>query len=250
VHHCADRPGGSLDLGYARVSTIKQSLMRQLDAVAAAGIPDERICTDKKTGASIDRAGLTELLKFARPGDTIVVHTLDRIGRNLREVLNLVHELSEKGIGVRSLADSLPINTTDEGMGRIAFLLLALFAEMERIFTAERSAHARAVAEAAGRRIGRPIAHPEDKIEYARLLKSEGRTLGQIAGKTSPTPKTRSNTLGCSNQKAARSARSPARPAPQRHRCIGTFAGSAPPPFQSQPLMALDTQQAGVIGRK
>jgi DNA invertase Pin-like site-specific DNA recombinase len=85
---------------------------------------------------------------------------------------------------VRSLADPLPINTTDEGMCRIAFLLLALFAEMERTFTAERSAHARAVAEAAGRRIGRPIAHPEDKIEYARLLKSEGRTLGQIAGKT------------------------------------------------------------------
>ena len=189
MHHCADRPGGGLDLGYARVSTIKQSLMRQLDAVAAAGIPDERICTDKKTGASIDRAGLTELLKFARPGDTIVVHTLDRIGRNLREVLNLVHEPSEKGIGVRSLADSLPINTTDECMGRIAFLLRALFAEMERIFTAERSAHARAVAEAAGRRIGRPIAHPEDKIEYARLLKSEGRTLGQIAGKIG-TPKT------------------------------------------------------------
>jgi DNA invertase Pin-like site-specific DNA recombinase len=150
----------------------------------AAGIPDERIYTDKKTGASIEREGLTELLKFARPGDTIVVHTLDRIGRNLREVLNLVHDLAGRGIGVRSLADPLPINTGDEGMGRIAFLLLALFAEMERSFTAERSAHARAVAEAAGRRIGRPIAHPEDKIEYARLLKSEGRTLGQIAGKT------------------------------------------------------------------
>ena len=179
-----DHPRGGLDLGYARVSTTKQSLERQLDALAAAGIPAERIYTDKKTGASIEREGLTELLKFARTGDTIVVHTLDRIGRNLREVLNLVHELSEKGIGVRSLADPLPINTTDEGMGRIAFLLLALFAEMERTFTAERSAHARAVAEAGGRRIGRPIAHPEDKIEYARLLKSEGRTLGQIAGKT------------------------------------------------------------------
>jgi DNA invertase Pin-like site-specific DNA recombinase len=85
---------------------------------------------------------------------------------------------------VRSLADPLPINTADEGMARIAFLLLALFAEMERTFTAERAAHARAVAETAGRQIGRPIAHPEDKIEYARLLKSEGRTLGQIAGKT------------------------------------------------------------------
>src|SRR5439155_6291561 len=95
-----------------------------------------------------------------------------RLGRNLRQVLNLVHELAgRRGIGVRSLADPLPIDTADEGMGRIAFLLLALFAEMERTFTAERAPHARAVAEAAGRRVGRPIAHPADRIEYARLLK-------------------------------------------------------------------------------
>jgi DNA invertase Pin-like site-specific DNA recombinase len=178
------RPPRGLDLGYARVSTTKQSLDRQLDALAGVGIPDDRIFTDKKTGATVDRDGLTALLKYARPGDTIVVHTLDRLGRNLREVLNLVHDLAEKHIGVRSLADPLPINTADEGMGRIAFLLLALFAEMERTFTAERAAHARAVAEAAGSRVGRPVAHPADKIEYARLLKAQGTSLGKIATKT------------------------------------------------------------------
>ena len=69
-------------------------------------------------------------------------------------------------------------------MGRIAFLLLALFAEMERTYTAERAAHARAVAEAAGRRVGRPVAHPADKIECARLLQGQGASLGQIATKT------------------------------------------------------------------
>ncbi|WP_405691227.1 helix-turn-helix domain-containing protein [Streptomyces sp. NBC_00057] len=73
-------------------------------------------------------------------------------------------------------------------MGRIAFLLLALFAEMERTFTAERAAHAhahaRAVAEAAGRRIGRPVAHPADKIENARLLKDQGAGYGEISAKT------------------------------------------------------------------
>ncbi|MFE1444086.1 recombinase family protein [Streptomyces sp. NPDC058739] len=162
----------------------KQSLERQLDALGAAGIPDERIYVDKKSGANVERPGLPDLLAYARPGDTLVVHTLDRLGRNLREVLNLVHDLNDKQIGVRSLADPLPINTADEGMGRIAFLLLALFAEMERTFTAERAAHARAVAEAAGRRIGRPVAHPADKIEYARLLKQQGTSLGQIAAKT------------------------------------------------------------------
>ncbi|GAB1639616.1 recombinase family protein [Krasilnikovia sp. MM14-A1259] len=177
-------PPAGLDLGYARVSTTRQSLERQLDALAATDIPDERIFTDKRTGATVDREGLAALLKYARPGDTIVVHTLDRLGRNLREVLNLVHDLAERRIGVRSLADPLPINTADEGMGRIAFLLLALFAEMERTFTAERAAHARAVAEAAGRRVGRPVAHPADKIEYARLLKAQGTSLGKIAAKT------------------------------------------------------------------
>ncbi|WP_432973786.1 recombinase family protein [Dactylosporangium sp. CA-233914] len=103
--------------------------------------------------------------------------------------LNLVRSLAERGIGVRSLADPLPINTADEGIGRIAFLLLALFAEMERTFTAERAANARAVAEANGRHVGRQIAHPPEKIEYARLLKAQGHSLGAITAKTS-IPKT------------------------------------------------------------
>ncbi|WP_043266436.1 recombinase family protein [Streptomyces sp. CT34] len=152
---------GGLELAYARVSTTKQSLERQLDALSAAGIPDERIYVDKKSGA-----------------------TVDRLGRNLREVLDLVHDLGEKNIGVCSLAAPLPIHTADEGMARIAFLLRALFAEMERTFTAERAAHAWNVAEASGRHSGRPVARPADKIEYARLLKQQGSSLGEIATET------------------------------------------------------------------
>jgi DNA invertase Pin-like site-specific DNA recombinase len=176
-------PSG-FELGYARVSTTRQSLERQLDALRAQGIPDDQVFVDKKTGATTDREGLQKMLAYARPGDTIVVHTLDRIGRNLREVLNLVHDLAARGVGIRSLADPLPINTADDGTGRIAFLLLALFAEMERTFTAERAAHARSVAEANGRQVGRPLAHPADKIEYARLLQAQGRSYGEISAKT------------------------------------------------------------------
>ena len=171
-------------LGYARVSTQKQSLERQLDALAAAGVAPGRIYTDKRTGASSERDGLLTLLDYARAGDTIVVHTLDRLGRNLRDVLNIVHDLAERGIGVRTLADPISINTTDEGMGRIAFLFLALFAEMERTFTAERAAHARAVAEAAGRPTGRPVAHSPAAIDYARRLRADGESLGAIVKKT------------------------------------------------------------------
>jgi DNA invertase Pin-like site-specific DNA recombinase len=183
-HSIVSAPAG-FELGYARVSTTKQSLERQLDALAAQGIPDERIFADKKTGATTDRDGLNSLLAYARPGDTIVVHTLDRLGRNLREVLNLAHDLAGKGIGLRTLADPLPISTAGEGMGRIAFLLLALFAEMERTFTAERAAHARSVAEASGRQVGRPLAHPADKIVYARLLRGQGVSYGEISARTS-----------------------------------------------------------------
>ena len=79
---------------------------------------------------------------------------------------------------MRFLADSLPISTADEGIDRIAFLLLGLFAEMERIFTADRAAHTRAVAQASNRHVGRPIAHPAGKIEYARLPRGQGRSYG------------------------------------------------------------------------
>lgn len=182
-HSTAPAPSG-LELGYARVSTTRQSLERQLDALSALGIPAERLFVDKKTGATIEREGLKAMLGYARPGDVIVVHTLDRLGRNIRDVLNLIHDLAGRGIAVRSLADPLPVNTTDEGMGRIAFLLLALFAEMERTFTAERAAHARSVAEANGRQVGRPLAHPADKIEYARLLHGQGKSYGDISAKT------------------------------------------------------------------
>jgi DNA invertase Pin-like site-specific DNA recombinase len=179
----SDPPRG-LDLGYCRGSTTKQSLERQLDALTAAGIPLDRIHSDMKTGTTIDRPGLTKVLEYARAGDTIVVHTLDRLGRNLREVLNLVHDLAKHGIGMRSLADPLPINTLHEDIGPVASLLLALFAEIERTFGADCASHTRSVAEAKNRPVGRPHAHPADKVEHARLLKAQGRSVGHIATKT------------------------------------------------------------------
>jgi DNA invertase Pin-like site-specific DNA recombinase len=88
----------------------------------------------------------------------LVVHTLDRLGRTVRDTLNLVHELKERGVGVRTLADPLPIDTSnpDSPMAQLAVVLLALFGEMERTYAAERASHARAVASAHGRRTGRP----------------------------------------------------------------------------------------------
>lgn len=136
-------------------SMTKQDLTRQIDTLNTEGIDDGRIWVDKKTGATVERDGLEGLLAYARPGDTVVAHTLDRLGRNIRECLNLIHDLSERDIGVRTLADPIRIDTRD-----IAFLMLALFAQMERVFTRERAAHARSVAAKTGRRLQRGLLHP------------------------------------------------------------------------------------------
>ena len=80
------RYGRRVDLGYARVSTAKQDLDRQVDALQQAGIAPERIYLDKKSGATTDRPGLRAALEYARDGDVIVVHTLDRLGRTVRDI--------------------------------------------------------------------------------------------------------------------------------------------------------------------
>ena len=134
-----------MELGYARVSTTKQDLDRQVDALTGAGIESAHIYADKKSGATVDRPGLKALLGYARDGDVIVVHTLDRLGRTVREVLNLIHDLRERGIGVRNLADAIRVDSgnPDDPMAQLAVVLLALFAQMERTYTLERAAHAR-----------------------------------------------------------------------------------------------------------
>jgi len=175
-----------VDLGYARVSTIKQDLDRQIQALTEAGIARDQIYVDKKSGATVDRPGLRAVLGYARDGDVIVVHTLDRLGRTVRDTLNLIHELSERGIGVRNLADPIKVDSSNPGdpMAQLAVVLLALFAQMERTYTMERAAHARAVATAKGRRVGRPVLVDQAKLEWAGHLRESGHTIAQIVEKT------------------------------------------------------------------
>lgn len=171
-------------LGYARISTTKQDLTRQLDALATAGVAAENTYVDKKSGATTDREGLTQLLAYARAGDVIVVHTLDRLGRTVRDTLNMLHDLGERGIGLRNLADPIRIDTTDpdDPMAQLAIVMLALFAQMERTYMLERVGHARAVAEAAGKQVGRPRTVSDEQIRYAAHLRDvEGHTLLEVS---------------------------------------------------------------------
>ena len=173
-------------LGYARVSTVKQDLDRQIEALTEAGIARDRIYLDKKSGATVDRPGLRAVLEYARDGDVIVVHTLDRLGRTVRDTLNMIHELSERGIGVRNLADPIKVDSSrpEDPMAQLDVVLLALFGQMERTYTLERAAHARTVATAKGRRVGRPVLVDKAKLEWAAHLRDSGHTIAEIVKKT------------------------------------------------------------------
>ena len=175
-----------MELGYARVSTGKQDLERQIDALQKAGVDTERIYVDKKSGATRNRPGLEAVLEYAREGDVVVVHTLDRLGRTVRDTLNVIHELGERGVGLRTLADPIKVDTSepDDPMAQLAVVLLALFAQMERTYSLERAAHARSVAAAKGRRVGRPVTVDPDKLAWASHLREQGDTIAQIVAKT------------------------------------------------------------------
>lgn len=181
-----------MELGYARVSTTKQDLARQIDALTMAGVDPEHIYVDRKSGAATDRPGLAALVEYARGGDVIVVHTLDRLGRTVRDTLNLIHDLHERAVGVRNLADPIRVDSSDpeDPMARLAVAALALFGQMERTYSLERAAHARAVATAKGRRTGRPSVVSPAQLASAAELRDEGATVAEIVAKTGLTRST------------------------------------------------------------
>lgn len=171
-----------MDIGYARVSTAKQDLDRQIDALRKEGVADKYIYVDKKSGSTTNRPGLQQ----ARAGDVIVVHTLDRLGRTVRDTLNLIHDLQEREVGVRTLADPIKVDSSNpnDPMAQLAVVILSLFGQMERTYAVERAAHARAVAEAKGKRVGRPSVVDPDKLRYAAHLRNEGYSMSKIVEKT------------------------------------------------------------------
>ena len=105
-----------MQIGYARVSTLEQNVHPQIDQLKQAGC--ERIFRDKASGAKTERPGLQEAIEFLREGDSLVVWRLDRLGRSLKHLLETVSMLEERGIGFRSLQES--IDTTTSG-GRLIF---------------------------------------------------------------------------------------------------------------------------------
>src|SRR6266498_72399 len=155
-------------IGYARVSTIEQTLDLQQDALRQAGC--EQLFTDHISGAKSERPGLTQALEFGRSGDILVVWKLDRLGRSLKQLIEIVTELQKRNIGFRSLTEN--IDTTSPG-GKLIFHIFGSLAEFERDLIRERTLAGLAAARARGRKGGRPRAeglNDEKKVALARSL--------------------------------------------------------------------------------
>jgi DNA invertase Pin-like site-specific DNA recombinase len=139
-----------MNIGYARVSTRDQNPALQLDALTKAGC--ETIFQEQASGATKARPELDRLLASLRPGDTVTIYKLDRLGRSLKHLLDMVAELEFRGVGLVSLTDA--INTTS-AQGRLVFNLFASLAEFERELIRERTHAGLASARARGRVGGR-----------------------------------------------------------------------------------------------
>jgi DNA invertase Pin-like site-specific DNA recombinase len=162
-------------IGYARVSTTTQTLEQQNEALKAAGAG--KVFHDIMSGSRDDRPGFAECLKYLREGDTLVVWRLDRLGRNMRSIINTLHELTERGVTVRSLHDGVDTSTST---GRMVAGILMSIAEYERELVRERTALKLEHARKSGRKFGRPAKLSADQAALARRMKDNGETAATI----------------------------------------------------------------------
>ena len=155
-------------IGYARVSTHEQTLDLQQDALKEAGC--DPIYTDTASGAQTERKGLQDALQYLRESDVLVVWRLDRLGRSLKHLIETITALEERGIGFKSLSES--IDTTTSG-GKLVFHVFGALAEFERDLIRERTKAGLAAARARGRMGGRPKAsslNTAKKVALAQAL--------------------------------------------------------------------------------
>jgi len=164
-------------IGYARVSTTGQLLDRQQHALTEAGCL--RIFADKLSGKNADRPELAACLDYLRPGDTLVVPSLDRLSRSLADLIQIVTTLRRQGVGFKSLHEAL--DTTTPG-GRLVFHVFAALAEFIRELIVEGTREGLDAARGRGVRLGRPPAMTAEQIRHARdLLTRPDNTVSSIA---------------------------------------------------------------------
>ena len=156
-------------IGYARVSTQDQNLTLQYDALKQAGC--DRIFEDKVSGSRAERVGLTQAMSMLRSGDTLVVWKLDRLGRTVKQLVEMVENLHKQEVQFKSLTDAIDTSTT---AGRFFFHVMASLAQMERELSIERTKAGLEAARLLGRKGGRKRKMSESKLESAKQLLASG----------------------------------------------------------------------------
>ena len=167
-----------MKIGYARVSTGLQNLDLQEDRLNQYGC--EKIFSDHISGSKSKRPGLDKAIEFARAGDTIVVWRLDRLGRNMEDLITLVNELNNRGVSFHSLEENITMDKSSS-TGQLLFHLFAAFAEFERNLILERSSAGRIAARARGRYGGRPEKLNNKDLKLLKTLYDNGTPIKTIA---------------------------------------------------------------------
>ena len=153
----------------------------QRDALLAAGVGPEALYEDKASGSKDDRPQLAACLKALRAGDTLVVWKLDRLGRNLRHLVNVVHDLTDRGIGLKVLTGQGAAIDTTTASGKLVFGIFAALAEFERELISERTTAGLASARARGRKGGRPYKMTPAKVRLAAASMGQpGTNVGEL----------------------------------------------------------------------
>lgn len=164
-------------VGYIRVSSITQNEDRQLE-----GIKLDRVFTDKVSGKTVNRPELTELINYVRDGDTVLVHSMDRLARNLDDLRKLVNTLTEKQVKIKFLKESLEFTGVDSPISNLLLSVMGAFAEFERSLIRERQMEGIALAKKRGAYKGRKKVLSDEQVELLKEALKAGISKTEIAG--------------------------------------------------------------------
>lgn len=163
-------------IGYVRVSTIEQNEVRQLE-----GIPLDKIFTDKASGKDIERPQLEQLLSFVREGDTVVIHSMDRLARNLDDLRNIVNDLIKRKVKVEFIKEGLTFTGEDSPMAILMLSVMGAFAEFERSLIKERQREGIEAAKKQSAYKGRKKSLSKDTIDELMQRIDNGETKTDLA---------------------------------------------------------------------
>ena len=167
---------GGQRVGYQRVSSLEQNPARQLE-----GIPLDQTFIDRLSGKDVDRPQLNEMLRFVRAGDTVTVHSLDRLARNLVDLRRIVSDLTGRGVRVEFLKEQLTFTGEDNAMAQLLLSVMGAFAEFERSLIRERQREGVALAKVRGAYHGRKRILGEDRIAELRQRAAAGEAKATLA---------------------------------------------------------------------